>query len=87
MCLGFGVPPTPTDIPEVVIEVPTMATLDVVQKFFGNKKSKSDIRRLFQQGAVSQNGVKITDLSEQVTLSEGDVFQVGKRVWFKIRLQ
>lgn len=77
---------TPTDIPEVVIEVPTMAALDVVQKFFGDKKSKSDIRRLFQQGAVSRNEVKITDLSERITLSEGDVFQVGKRVWFKIRL-
>jgi tyrosyl-tRNA synthetase len=78
---------TPTDIPEVVIEVPTMTALDVVQKFFGNKKSKSDIRRLFQQGAVSRNEAKITAPLEQVTLSEGDVFQVGKRVWFKIRLQ
>ncbi len=77
----------PSDIPEVVVDKPTVTALDVVQKFFGDGKSKGAIRRLFQQGAVTRNNIKVTDPMEQFTLSDGEVFQVGKRVWFKIRLQ
>lgn len=78
---------TPADIPDVVVDVQSVPAINVVQKFFGNQKSRSEMRRLFQQGAISRNNIKITNPTEQITLSNGDVFQVGKRVWFKVRLQ
>ena len=78
---------TPSDIPNLLMETTTATALDIVQKFFGDKKSKSEIRRLFQQGGVSHNNAKVTDSMEQIILLEGDVFQVGKRMWFKIHLQ
>ncbi len=78
---------TPSDIPSVVVDSVIATAFNVVQKFFGDKKSKGEIRRLFQQGGVSRNNTKITDHMEQLTLSDGDVFQVGKRVWFSIQTQ
>lgn len=82
----FSLRQTPSDIPDLGMDTPITTALFVVQKFFGDKKSKNDIWRLFHQGAVSRNHIKVTDPTEQLTLSEGDVFQVGKRTWFKIHL-
>lgn len=78
---------TPTDIPDIVVNSAATSALDIVQKFFGEKKSKGEIRRLFQQGGVSRNNIKITDPMEQLTLSNGEVLQVGKRIWFRILIQ
>lgn len=78
---------TPPDIPGVVMENVTVMALNVVKKFFGDKKSNSEVRRLFQQGSISRNNVKVINAMEQLTLSDGDVFQIGKRTWFKIRFQ
>jgi tyrosyl-tRNA synthetase len=78
---------TPTDIPNLVLDNATNVALDVVQKFFGDIKSKSAIKRLFQQGGVSRNNEKVIDPMEQVILSNGDVFRIGKRVWFRICLR
>jgi tyrosyl-tRNA synthetase len=49
--------------------------------------SNSDIRRLFQQGAVKLDGEKLADFSAPVALSrEGSTLRLGKRIWFKVRL-
>ena len=76
----------PSDIPVVHLHNANVQALDVVLKFFGTGKSKSEVRRLFQQGAISRNDSKLMDPMERLVLSEDDVFQVGKRNWFRIRL-
>jgi tyrosyl-tRNA synthetase len=82
----FSLRKTPSDIPSVVFEKSELFAIDILDKFFGGSKSKSEIRRLFNQGAVSLNDCKITDPNYLVVLSNDDIFQVGKRVWFKIVL-
>lgn len=83
----FSLRQIPDDIPDVIINKDVTISLDIVQRFFGDQKSRSEIRKLFQQGAVSCNKVKITDPQKQLIISDGDIFRVGKRSWFKIRLQ
>jgi len=42
-------------------------------------KTKSEARRLIQQGAVKINGKQITDINTITPLNDGDIVQVGKR--------
>ena len=48
----------------------------------GKYKSKSEVRRLIQQGAVKLDGKKVTDLMFQPV--EGTIIQVGKGNMFKL---
>lgn len=48
--------------------------------------TSSEARRSVQQGAVRINEGKITDVNADVTLHDGDVLQVGKRKFVKIKL-
>ena len=48
----------------------------------GKYKSKSEVRRLIQQGAVKLNGERVTDLMFQPV--DGTVIQVGKGNMFKL---
>ena len=47
--------------------------------------SKSAARRLIEQGGVKINKQKVDSWHEPVMLSKGDVIQVGKRKFVKIR--
>jgi len=42
-------------------------------------KTKSEARRLIQQGAVKINGKQITDINAITPLNDGDMVQIGKR--------
>jgi tyrosyl-tRNA synthetase len=75
----------PHDIPELVVATKEMQVFEVLRQFFGEEKSKAEIRRLIQQGGVTLNSKKLMDPLENVNLAEGDVFQVGKRTWFRIK--
>lgn len=72
----------PNDI-RVIDDSSLVTVFDAILLYFRNKKTNSDIRRLFSQNAVSQNGSKITDI--KTTLSDGDLIKVGKRDWFKVK--
>jgi tyrosyl-tRNA synthetase len=75
----------PENIPEVKIEKTEMEALELLQKCFeGGNKSNSDIRRLFDQGAISLNDEKIADIHKQVTAKAGDIVKAGKKTWFKL---
>ncbi len=51
-------------------------------KYFGAAKSKSDLRRLFEQGAVEVNGAKVKDFNQAA--KSGETIKVGKKDWFKL---
>jgi tyrosyl-tRNA synthetase len=75
----------PENIPEVKIEKSEMEALELLQKCFeGGDKSNSDIRRLFDQGAINLNDEKIADIHKQVTVKAGDIVKAGKKTWFKL---
>jgi tyrosyl-tRNA synthetase len=52
----------------------------------GNYKSKSELRRLFSQGAVRINGEKVFDINA-FTLKKGDnIFQIGKGKFYLVKI-
>lgn len=75
----------PSDMPEIEISSDSETAFSIVKKYFGDTKSNSEIRRLFTQGGISQNEKKITSPEEEITITDGSVWQIGKRVWFKIK--
>ena len=77
----------PQDTPLLTPPAKEVQLLEILRQFFGDRKSSSEIRRLIQQGGVTLNGKKVIDAMDCVPLSDGDVFHVGKRVWFRIKLQ
>ena len=77
---------TPEDIPVLELDYSQWVAIDLVNKFFNNSKSNSQVRRLFQQGAVSVNSKKLSAFDTKVEVSTDDIFKVGKRTWFKIKI-
>jgi len=49
-------------------------------------KSKSDAKRLIQQGGIQVNGEKVKDFKNLVPLKKGDVIKVGKLKFFRITI-
>jgi len=77
----------PVDAPEIVLVAKAIPALEVVKQFFAGGKSNAEVRRLFQQGGVTLNGEKITNPLKSSVPVEGDTFQIGKRVWFRVRIK
>lgn len=67
--------------PNLMGEGSTYSLIDCIFSS-GKYKSKSEVRRLLQQGAVKLNGNKVTDLLFQPV--EGTIIQVGKGNMFKL---
>lgn len=82
----FSARKTPVDMPEMLVEPGELPALDLVKRFFGGQKSHSELRRLFEQGAVSLNEQTLSQAGQIVEIHDGDVFRVGKRIWFCLRV-
>lgn len=82
----FSARKTPTDIPVLLVEPGELPAFELVKRFFGSQKSHSELRRLFEQGAVSLNGQVLRQTEQVVKVGDGDVFRVGKRTWFRLRV-
>ena len=78
---------TPDDIPVLEVDESQWVAIDLVKKHFDKSKSNSELRRLFKQGAVSLNDRKISAFDEKVDVASEDVVKVGKRTWFKVRVE
>ena len=52
----------------------------------GRFKSRSDIRRVIQQGGVTLDGQKITDDKARVTVKTGQILKAGKLVVVKLQV-
>ena len=73
----------PADIPVHTVSDSTMRLLDLTVLADADM-STSEAKRLIQQGAVSVNGEKKTDASEEISLENETTMQVGKRNYYKI---
>ena len=77
---------TPSDIPVIQVELGEQTVFNLVKHFFGSKKSHSELRRLFEQGAISLNDQTLRQAEQVVEVHDGDVFRVGKRTWFRLQV-
>ncbi|NBS50757.1 MAG: hypothetical protein EBS97_09200 [Verrucomicrobia bacterium] len=52
----------------------------------GAVPSNSEARRLITQGGIKLGGEKLSDPKVEVSLSAGQILQVGKKTFFRIQL-
>lgn len=73
---------TEANLPEFVVAENLNDAIPVVVaaywKSFGITKSRTDVRRLIQQGSVQLDGEKITDPKSQLSLTRGQVLRLDK---------
>ncbi len=74
----------PTDIPEVEL-IPASYDLPELLLKLNLVESKSQARRLIEQGGVKINDKKVNNWQSQVPISSGDIIQVGKRKFVKVK--
>lgn len=75
----------PDDIPTLAVMDPEIVAVELVA-LARPGKSKSDTRRLIQQGGVEINGDKLLVADEKLMVRTGDILKVGKRSWYKIEV-
>lgn len=80
-----GVAPEDTPVLKVDTTQPHLgsAIIDAIM-LSGKYKSKSELRRLIEQGAVKVNGEKVTDISAITDFEEDTIVQVGKGTFYKL---
>jgi len=80
----------PDDIPTVKISPAKLedGSIDIVSLLSEAElvKSKSEARRLVEQGGVKVDGVKMTNLTERLRLDSPRLIQCGKRRFAKVEL-
>ncbi|TDF96541.1 tyrosine--tRNA ligase [Paenibacillus piri] len=80
----------PDDIEEVVLPQSELdeGKIRIVKLLvtLGLQSSSSEARRSVQQGGVRLNEVKLEDLNEDLVPQDGDIVQVGKRKFARIKL-
>lgn len=80
----------PDDMEEVVVPASELEDgkirLVKLLVILGLQSSNGEARRSVQQGAVKVNEEKETDINAELTPQDGDVVQVGKRKFAKIKL-
>ncbi len=75
---------TPADA--AAIDVPTGANACAILRLCLPDLSRSQHRRLLEQGAVRLNDTKLTPEDTPVKVADGDVLRVGRRQWFRLRV-
>lgn len=72
-------------LPEIKLKIKRLSVLDLVLSA-GTVKSKSEARRLIEQGAVEIGGVQKKDTRETVELKGGETVKIGKKNFFRIKI-
>ncbi len=75
----------PDNLPTLGLVSPKIDAFDLVQMARPGK-SKSDTKRLMQQGGVELNGKKLKDPDQKLVVSPHEILKVGKRNWFRIEI-
>ena len=75
----------PDDVPEVHVADKPIGILDLIDSL-KLAPSRSEARRLVQQGGVTLDGEKISDHMAEITPRDGAVLRVGKRKFVRLRV-
>lgn len=83
----FSQKEAPEDVVKISMGEKKVTAFGIIRKCFSpQEKSNSEIRRLFQQNAVKFEEKTVTNIDEEISISqEGLNVKVGKRAWFKIK--
>jgi len=73
----------PEDIPEYKPDTPSMTIIDLITKV-NFAPSKGEARRLIQQGGVSIDGEKISNIFQEIVFDSEKILKVGKRKFIKL---
>lgn len=73
----------PMDIPELYVTEDTIKIIDLL--LLAEVKSKTEARRLIEQGGVKINGAAVTNIEESVATAGSPVLQIGKLKFFRIK--
>jgi tyrosyl-tRNA synthetase len=76
----------PNDIPELKIKEIELTALDLAMQT-GTQKSRSDARRLIEQGGFEYDGAVIKDAQSILSINDGAVLRVGKKNFFRTKLK
>jgi tyrosyl-tRNA synthetase len=74
----------PSEMPEIVVAGPVATALELLQAA-RPADSKSELRRLIRQGAVTINGTRADDPATTVDLSTEVILKSGSRTWHRIK--
>ncbi len=72
-----------SEVADTLVAPADIVLLDLVAKA-GKFKSRSDIRRLIEQGGVTLDGQKLTDPKARVAVKPGQILKAGKLVVVKL---
>ncbi|MBU0731742.1 tyrosine--tRNA ligase [Patescibacteria group bacterium] len=75
----------PKNIPELPVEKSEYPPMDLLVDL-ELLKSKSEAKRVIEQGGFKLNDKKISDWKQPLKLQDGDMLQVGKRKFVRIKL-
>ncbi|MCF7812572.1 tyrosine--tRNA ligase [Candidatus Gracilibacteria bacterium] len=75
----------PDEMPEFEIKKKEIGVLDLIVDVCRFANSKSEARRLIQQGGVSLDGQRIEDPNKIIHFEGGEILKVGKRKFAKIK--
>ena len=81
----FGMKKVPDDIPVLTFPEAQVSTLALLQSAVPHE-SKSQLRRLVEQGAVSLSDVRLTSLDALVKIEADAVLRIGKRNLYRLAL-
>jgi tyrosyl-tRNA synthetase len=74
----------PSEMPEIVVAGPVATALELLQAA-RPAASKSELRRLIRQGAVTINGTRADDPATTIDLSTEVILKSGSRTWHRIK--
>jgi tyrosyl-tRNA synthetase len=73
----------PEEMPIVHLDTDGVELVELLVKL-NVAESKSEAKRLIQQGGVRLDGEKVTDIHAKITLNTEKILKVGKRQFFKL---
>jgi tyrosyl-tRNA synthetase len=73
----------PAEMPEVVLLMPT--PLQDILTHTGLATSKSEVRRLVQQGGIRLDGEKVSDADLVIVPAGVRILQIGRRKFLRLR--
>lgn len=77
---------TNVELEEIILEDKNIKLIDLVN-LTNVYKSKSDARRVIEQGGVKINDIPKKEINEIIEINDLDVLKVGKKSIFKLRLE
>lgn len=76
------------NVPEVILDESSQTVFSLVRNTLDESFSNNQIRQFIEQGSVKIDNKKLTNRDEELTIPESGLnLKVGKKLWFKVKIQ